>query len=57
MMPEHIKKIVDAHTLGAGTLVPQEDATNKNWTEVQAPNKCKFLNLPHIDMIGYYQLF
>lgn len=42
-------------TKGGGTLVPQEDETNNNWTEVQSPSKCKFLNLPHIDMIGYYQ--
>ena len=50
---------------GAGTLVPQEDWTKvqapmgdskvNSWTKVQAPKRGKFLNLPHIDMIGYYQ--
>jgi len=55
--------------LGAGTLVPQKNEHNSwtkvqapelksehnSWTKVQAPNNRKFLNLPHIDMIGYYQ--
>ena len=40
--------------LGAGTLVPQKDEYNC-WTEVQATDERRFLSLPHIDMIGYYQ--
>jgi len=51
--------------LGVGTSVPKE-FESKNWTKVQTPasqktNKVqtphvkKFNNLPHIDMMGYYQ--
>ena len=54
-------------TFGVGTLVPlREENNSKSWTKVQTPNieenltkiqtpKDKFNNLPHIDMIGYYQ--
>lgn len=54
------------NSFGVGTLVPLKEENNNNWTKVQTPMneenwsevqtpKEKFNNLPHVDMIGYYQ--
>ena len=44
---------IGMNNYGVGTSVPRED--DKDWTKVQAPRGGEFLNLPHIDMLGYYQ--